>query len=75
MLKVMIDTNIFISGLFFSGNPRKVLIQALDDKICLILSEDVIDETERVISKKFGSLVIRVASVSQMNCVGVILSA
>jgi len=39
----MIDTNILISGLFFSGKPRKVLIQALDDKICLILSEDVID--------------------------------
>ena len=54
MLKVMIDTNILISGLFFSGNPRKVLIQALDDKICLILSEDVVDETERVISKKFS---------------------
>ncbi|MFH1721706.1 MAG: putative toxin-antitoxin system toxin component, PIN family, partial [Candidatus Altiarchaeota archaeon] len=48
------DTNVIVSGLFFSGNERRLLKKALEGKIHLILPQDVIEETESIIRRKFG---------------------
>ncbi len=52
MLKVIIDTNVLLSGLFFKGNERKLLEQFLLGKIALLLPEHVVVETERIIERK-----------------------
>ena len=48
MLRVTADTNVIISGLNFSGNPRHVLEMAEDGAIHLAVSDAILDEVERV---------------------------
>ncbi|MBU0636528.1 putative toxin-antitoxin system toxin component, PIN family [Candidatus Micrarchaeota archaeon] len=52
MLRVLIDTNIFLSGLFFKGNERKILEMAALGKIRLFLPEHVLIETQNIIQRK-----------------------
>jgi hypothetical protein len=42
-MKVVIDTNIFVSS-FFGGNPRRILDLWKKGKIILCLSKDILDE-------------------------------
>ena len=42
-MKVVIDTNVFVSS-FFGGNPRKVIDFWKKGKIILCLSKDILDE-------------------------------
>lgn len=53
MPKVLLDTNIILSGLFFRGNERELLMAILQGKIKGMIPEDVYEEWERIISKKF----------------------
>ena len=47
-MKVVIDTNIFVSS-FFGGNPRKIIDLWKNGKINLCLSKDILDEYIRVL--------------------------
>jgi len=58
-LKVVIDTNVLISGIFWSGLPHQILQQWRDKKIELVVSLDIIEEYYRVaksISTKFPKI-------------------
>jgi hypothetical protein len=50
---VTADTNIYISGLNFSGPPRRFLNLARAGGIRLAISEAVMEETLRVLGEKF----------------------
>jgi uncharacterized protein len=52
-LKAVIDTNIFISALNFSGKPEKVLDLLMDEKIDVYISPFILKELENVLSRKF----------------------
>lgn len=55
MLRVTADTNIIISGLNFSGNPRRILQMAEDGVIHLAVSDAILDEVIKVLRReKFG---------------------
>jgi predicted nucleic acid-binding protein len=54
MLRVLADTNTIVSGLFFPGNERRILVFALDGAVRLVLPEDIYDETLRVVAEKFS---------------------
>ena len=55
MLRVTADTNVFISGLNFRGNPRRVLEMAEEGQIHLAVSDDILEEIDRVLRReKFG---------------------
>lgn len=47
-MKVVVDTNVFISGVFFGGPPRGVLAAWRDNRIELVVSDEIIDEYVRV---------------------------
>lgn len=47
-MKVVIDTNVFVSGIFFRGPPYQILKAWRDDKIELVISPDILDEYRRV---------------------------
>ena len=51
---VFVDTNVLISGLLYRGNEAKVLELALDGKIKLVISKQVVEETKRTLVEKFG---------------------
>jgi len=49
-VKVVIDTNVFVSS-FFGGNPRKVIDIWRNGKITLSMSKDIVDEYVDVLQK------------------------
>jgi putative PIN family toxin of toxin-antitoxin system len=47
-VKVVIDTNVFISGVFFTGPPSKILEAWRDERVRVVLSPDIFEEYRRV---------------------------
>ena len=47
-MKVVLDTNVFVSGVFFGGPPYKILEAWRDGKIQLLLSPAILEEYQRV---------------------------
>ena len=47
-MKVVVDTNVLISGVFFGGMPSQVLEVWRDGKIELVVSPDILEEYRRV---------------------------
>jgi putative PIN family toxin of toxin-antitoxin system len=61
-LRIILDTNVFISGVFFSGPPNKILKLWREGKLGLVVSEDILDEYRRVgelLSEQFPGIDIR----------------
>lgn len=54
-LQVVIDTNVWISGLVFGGNPEKIIRQFIDGQVIVIMSEELLSELRRKISQRFSS--------------------
>lgn len=47
-MRIVLDTNVFISGVFFSGPPFQILQAWRDRKIRIALSEEILEEYQRV---------------------------
>jgi putative PIN family toxin of toxin-antitoxin system len=47
-VRVVLDTNVLISGVFFAGAPSEILKAWSDDRFELVLSEEIIEEYQRV---------------------------
>lgn len=48
MIRVIIDTNVLMSGIFWSGAPAKILEAWQQKKLKMVISPDVLDEYSRV---------------------------
>jgi putative PIN family toxin of toxin-antitoxin system len=60
-MKVVLDTNVFISGVFFSGPPHRILKAWRDGKIQIVLSEKILEEYVRVaevLSERFPNIML-----------------
>ena len=60
-MKIILDTNVFISGIFLGGPPSQILKAWGDRKIQIILTEEILEEYRRVaheLSSKFPSVEI-----------------
>lgn len=51
-LRVVFDTNVYISAILSSGNPRRVLELASRNEIELLISDPILSEIERVLRTK-----------------------
>lgn len=47
-MRLVVDTNVFISGIFFSGPPYEILNAWRYRKVELVISPDILDEYRRV---------------------------
>ena len=47
-MKVVLDTNVFVSGVFFGGTPGRVLEAWRDGKAEVVLSREIVEEYVRV---------------------------
>ena len=47
-MRVVLDTNVFISGIFFTGPPHQILRAWRDGKVQLLVSPSILDEYQRV---------------------------
>ncbi len=58
-MKLILDTNVFVSGVFFKGPPFQIVQAWRDGIIQLVVSLEIISEYERVGEKlqaRFGNL-------------------
>lgn len=51
MFKVVFDSNIFISSIVYGGKPRKVFELAIEGKIELYISREILEEVEEVLQR------------------------
>ena len=49
-MKVLLDTNIWISGLLWGGNPRKIIQLAVAEQIIIYSSNLLIDELQATLA-------------------------
>ena len=60
-MRVVLDTNVFISGIFFSGPPSNILKAWSNQNLQIVLSQQILDEYHRVaaaLSSKFPTVEI-----------------
>jgi len=50
-MRVVVDTNVFISGIFFSGPPSQILKAWGNQAFQIVLSQQILVEYQRVVSK------------------------
>jgi putative PIN family toxin of toxin-antitoxin system len=58
-MRGVLDTNVFISGIFFSGPPSRILKAWEDRRFQIVLSQDILIEYQRVaedLSRKFPTV-------------------
>ena len=59
-MKIVVDTNVIISGVFFGGAPGQVIKAIVSSKVTAYSTTDIIDEymeiVDEMISRKQGSL-------------------
>jgi putative PIN family toxin of toxin-antitoxin system len=47
-MKVVVDTNVLVSGVFFGGMPSRILEAWRDQRIDVVVSPDILEEYRRV---------------------------
>lgn len=47
-MKIILDTNVFVSGVFFSGPPYRILKAWRNGILTLVISEEIFEEYQRV---------------------------
>ena len=52
-LRIVLDTNVFISAYFWEGNERNVLRKCRDGDFQLVVSPEILDELAKVLDLKF----------------------
>lgn len=50
-MKIVLDTNVFISGIFWSGSPHQVLMLWAKNKIDLLVTKKILNEYLRILHK------------------------
>jgi len=50
-MKIVPDTNIFISSLFWGGNPRKIVERIIDGKDMLFTCKEILHEAASVLAR------------------------
>jgi putative PIN family toxin of toxin-antitoxin system len=60
-VKVVLDTNVYISAFVFGGRPREILRRAIWGQVALFISRSILDEIETVLVEKFRWAADRVA--------------
>lgn len=50
-MKIVIDTNVLISGVFFGGFPRKILTSIVNQKIIACATTEIISEYEEIVQE------------------------
>ena len=53
-MRVVLDTNIIVSGLAYAGNERPILDSARNRRYALVLSEFILHEARGVMPRKFN---------------------
>ena len=50
-MKIVLDTNVLVSGIFFSGPPNTILRAWSQGKVQLVVTPEILDEYHRVVNE------------------------
>ena len=50
-MRIVIDTNVLVSGVFFGGFPRKILSSVVSQKITACATSEIINENEEIVQE------------------------
>jgi len=50
-MKIVIDTNVLISGVFFGGYPRRILSSVVNKEITACATAEIVDEYEEIVQE------------------------
>ena len=72
-MKLVLDTNIFISSFFWGGNPRKLMMRIIDGKDALFVSTEILHEVFSVMTRpKFNvtrnQIIHFINSIEEISC-------
>jgi len=72
-MKVVLDTNIFISSFFWGGNPRKLMTRIIEGKDILFVSNEILHEVFSVMARpKFNvnhrQIIHFIDSIEEISC-------
>lgn len=48
-MKIVVDTNVIASAIFFGGNPYQLLRHIMEDKVDVVASKEIVDEYEEIV--------------------------
>ena len=52
-MKIVVDTNVLISGVFFGGFPRQILNAVVESRLTACATTEIIDEYEEIVQEMF----------------------
>ncbi|HOS40230.1 MAG TPA: putative toxin-antitoxin system toxin component, PIN family [Spirochaetota bacterium] len=65
MIKVVLDSNVYISGILFHGKPRDLVDRAVRGSITVYISPAILEEVKDVLGRaKFGFPPARIAAIA-----------
>lgn len=50
-MRIVVDTNVLISGVFFGGFPRKILSSIVNGQITACATSEIINEYEEIVQE------------------------
>lgn len=53
MIKIVLDTNIFVSSIFWQGNPHKIIEKAIQGEIQVYVSWEILEELKKILKRDF----------------------
>jgi len=56
-MRIVIDSNVWISALIFGGKPRHIFERVVTDGLTIIVSEEIFTEVRRVLTLKFPDFI------------------
>jgi len=72
-MKLVLDTNIFISSFFWGGNPRKLMTRIIDGKDALFISNEILREVFSVMTRpkfnvNYRQIIHFIDSIEEISC-------
>ena len=53
-MRIVVDTNVLISGIFFGGFPRRILISIIHKELTACATTEIINEYEEIVEEMIG---------------------
>jgi putative PIN family toxin of toxin-antitoxin system len=50
-MRIVVDTNVIASAVFFGGKPYQLLRYIMEDRVDVVASKDIVDEYEEIVSR------------------------
>ncbi len=69
-MKIVLDTNVFVSGIFWSGPPHKIVTLWAENKITILITKKILNEYFRVLNEidKNGEIAKKWCALMVENC-------